>query len=149
VRQIHREEVDLALLAGDHRQRFTEVDLRVSRIVAQWHEHLALPLAVLVHIGPYDRDPALISMLSAQPLENPFRRVLLFRRPTLILLQNPLDDPDKRVELGSRRRPAPSITRRYRERQHLRHRPRVDPKAPCCFPLTDSLYVNRSSYLRV
>ena len=97
----------------------------------------------------YDRDPALISMLSAQPLENPFRRVLLFRRPTLILLQNPLDDPDKRVELGSRRRPAPSITRRYRERQHLRHRPRVDPKAPCCFPLTDSLYVNRSSYLRV
>ena len=77
VRQIHREEVDLALLACDHRQRFTEVDLRVSRIVAQRHEHLAQPLAVLVHVAPYDRDPTVISMLSAQPLENPFRRVLL------------------------------------------------------------------------
>ena len=77
MRQIHREEVDLALLTRDHRERFTEVDLRVSRIVAQWHEHLAQPLAVLVHVGPYDRDPAVIPMLIAQPLENPFRRVLL------------------------------------------------------------------------
>jgi hypothetical protein len=34
VRQIHREEVDLALLTCDYRERFAEVDLRVSRIVA-------------------------------------------------------------------------------------------------------------------
>ena len=137
------------ILACDHRQRFAKVDLRVSWIVVQWHEHLAQPLAVLVHVAPYDRHPTVVSMLSAQPLENPFRRVLLLGRLGLILLQDPVDDPDKRVQLRSLRRPAPSITRRHRERQHLRHRPWVDPKAPCCFPLTDSLYVNRSSYLRV
>jgi hypothetical protein len=34
VRQIHREEVDLALLTRDHRERFAEVDLCVSGIVA-------------------------------------------------------------------------------------------------------------------
>jgi hypothetical protein len=82
--QVHREEVDLALLACDHRERFAEVDLRVSRIVAQWHKHLAQPLAVLVHIGPYDRDPTVVPMLSAQPLENPFRCVLLLGRLGLI-----------------------------------------------------------------
>jgi hypothetical protein len=36
-----------------------------------------------------------------------------------------------------------------RERQHLRYRARVDPKAPHRFPLTDPLYVNRSPYLPV
>jgi hypothetical protein len=45
---LRRTEVDLALLAPDHRERFTEVDLRVSRIVAQWHEHLALMRKLLV-----------------------------------------------------------------------------------------------------
>jgi hypothetical protein len=39
--QVHREEVDLPFHSADHRQRFTEVDLCVSRIVAQRHEHLA------------------------------------------------------------------------------------------------------------
>ena len=130
MRQIHREEVDLALLTCDHRQRFTEIDLRVSRIVAQWHEHLAQPLALLVHVGPYDCDPASIPVLIAQPLEDPFRSMLLFGRLTLILLQDPVDHPDKRVQLGSRRRPAPSITWRHRERQHLRHCPRIDSESP-------------------
>jgi hypothetical protein len=113
VRQIHREEVDLALLAGDHRQRFTEVDLRVSRIVAQWHEHLALPLTMLVHVGSDDRDPAAVPVRIAQPLENPLRGMLLFRRPPLILLQDPFDDPNKRIQLRPRRRPAPPIPWRH------------------------------------
>ena len=34
VRQIHREEVDFAFLTCDYRERFAEVDLRVSRFVA-------------------------------------------------------------------------------------------------------------------
>ena len=80
VRQIHREEMDLALLTCDHRERFAEVDLRVSWIVAQRHEHLAQPLPPLVHIVLYDRDPASIPMLIAQPLEDPFRSMLLFGR---------------------------------------------------------------------
>jgi hypothetical protein len=37
--------VDLALLTPDHCERFAEVDLGVPRIVAQWHEYLAQPLA--------------------------------------------------------------------------------------------------------
>src|SRR5207253_376986 len=77
VRQIHREEVDLALLTRDHRERFAEVDLCVSGIVAQWHEHLAQPLAALVHVAPYDRDPAAVPVLIAEPLEDPLSGVVL------------------------------------------------------------------------
>ena len=40
--------------------------------------------AVLVHVAPYDRNPTVVPMLSAQPLENPFRRVLLLGRLGLI-----------------------------------------------------------------
>ena len=83
VRQVHREEVDLALDAADYRQRFTEVDLRVSGIVAQRHEHLALVLTPpLVHVVLDDREPAGIAVLIAQPLENPLRGMpLLGGRP--------------------------------------------------------------------
>ena len=149
IRQIHREEVDLALLTRDHRERFAEVDLCVSGVVAQWHEHLAQPLAALVHVAPYDRDPAAVPVLIAEPLEDPLSGVVLLGRVTLILLQDPVDDPEQWIQLGPRRRPAPPISWRHRERQHLRHRPRVDPKASRRFPLTDSLYINCSSYLCV
>src|ERR1700752_272437 len=149
VRQIHREEVDLALLTRDHRERFAEVDLCVSGIVAQWHEHLAQPLRALVHVAPYDRDPAAVPVLIAEPLEDPLSGVVLLGRVTLILLQDPVDDPEESIQLGPRRWPAPPISWRHRERQHLRHRPRVDPKASRRFPLTDPLYINCSSYLCV
>jgi hypothetical protein len=36
------------------------------------------PLALLVHVGPDDRDHAIISVLIAQPLEDSFRSMLLF-----------------------------------------------------------------------
>ena len=149
VRQIHREEVDLALLTRDHRERFAEVDLCVSGIVAQWHEHLAQPLAALVHVAPYDRDPAAVPVLIAEPLEDSLSGVVLLGRVTLILLQDPVDDPEESIQLGPRRWPAPPISWRHRERQHLRHRPRVDPEASRRFPLTDPLYINCSSYLCV
>jgi hypothetical protein len=45
--------------------------LRVPRVVSQRHEHLALPLAPLVHVVLYDRDPAAIFVLVSQPLEDP------------------------------------------------------------------------------
>jgi hypothetical protein len=62
-----------------------------------------------VHVGPYDHDPAVVPVLVAQPLEDPLRGVVLFRRLTLILLQDPVDDPDKRIQLGPRRQPAAPI----------------------------------------
>jgi hypothetical protein len=80
VRQVHREEVDLPLRAGDHRQRFAEVDLRMSRFVPQRHEHLARPLAPLVHVVLHNCAPAGVAVLVAQPLENPLRGMLLLGR---------------------------------------------------------------------
>jgi len=75
--------MDLALCPADHRQRFTEVGLRMPRIVAQRHEHLAQPQP-LVHVVLYDRDPAAVAVLVSQPLEDPLGGMLLFGRLSLI-----------------------------------------------------------------
>jgi hypothetical protein len=86
--------------------------IALVRIVAQRREYLAQPLALLVHVCPYDRDPAAIPVLIAQ-LEDPllFIGMLLFGRPPLILLQNPLDDPNKRIRrAGGRLRRYPGGT---------------------------------------
>jgi hypothetical protein len=106
-------------------------------------------LAALVHVVLYNGDPAAIAVLVPQPLEDPFRGVLLLGRLFLIFLQDPIDDPDERIQLRPRRRPAPPVSRRYRERQHLRHRPRVDPEAPRCLAPAQPLNINRSSHLPV
>jgi len=55
--------MDLSLLTCHHRECFAEVDLRVSRIVAQWHANLAQPLTSFVHIILYELDPASIPVL--------------------------------------------------------------------------------------
>src|SRR5271163_3558840 len=114
VRQVHRKEVDLLLHPADHRERFAEVDLRVTRLVSQRHEHLALPLAPLVHVVLYDRGPADIAVLVAQSLEDPLRGVLLLGRLTLIFLQDPINDPEERIQPRPRRRLTPPVSRRHR-----------------------------------
>jgi hypothetical protein len=149
VRQVHRKEVDLPFHPADHRHRFAEVDLRVPRIVSQRHEHLAHPLPPLVHVVLYDRDPASISMLVSQPLEDPFGGMLLLRRLTLIVFQDPINDPEERIQLRPRRRLTPPVSRRHRERQHLRHRPRVDPKPPRRLASAQPLNINRPSHLPI
>src|SRR4051812_20652208 len=73
----------------------------------------------------------------------------LLLRPTLILPQNGVDDPGKRVELRTRRRPAPPVPGRHRKRQHLRHRPRVDPITTRRFPPAHTLNLNRVTNLRI
>ena len=45
--------------------------------------------------------------------------------------------------------PAPPVSRRHRERQHLRHRSRVDPKPPRRFPPAQPLHIHRSPHLPV
>ena len=149
MRQIHREEVDLPLHSADHCQRFAEVNLCVSRFVAQRHEHLTHPLPPLVHVVLYNGDPAGVAVLVSQPLENPLRGMLLLGWLSLIFLQDPIDDPNERIQLRPRRRPAPPISRRHRERQHLRHRPWVDPESPRCLAPAQPLYINRSSHLPI
>jgi hypothetical protein len=58
---------------------------------------------------------------SSQPLEDPFRGMVLFSRLTLILLQDLVDDLNRPNQPGQRRRPAPPIPRRHRKM--LCHRP--------------------------
>jgi hypothetical protein len=48
-------------------------------------------------------------VLVAQPLEDPLRRMPLLGRHRAIVVQNLIDDPTERVELGPRRRSAPPI----------------------------------------
>src|SRR6266446_7078222 len=67
----------------------------------------------------------------------------LLLRPTLILRQDTIDDPGERVELWTRRRLAPPVTRRNRERQHLGYCPRVDSKLPRRFPAAQTLDLYR------
>src|SRR5208283_2824298 len=64
-------------------------------------------------------------------------------------LQDPVDDPDEWIQLRPRRWPAPPVSRRHRERQHLRHRPRVDPEPTCRLPPTHPLHIHRSPHLPV
>src|ERR1700680_731259 len=73
----------------------------------------------------------------------------LLPRPTLILQQDPLDDPGERVELRTRRRPASPVPGRYRKRQHLRNRPRIDAKTPRCFPPAHTFNLNRITNLSI
>ena len=143
VRQVHREEVDLPFHPADHRQRLAEVRLRVAGIMPQRHEHLTLPLTLRQHVILHDRQTAAIAVLVAQTLEDPLRRVPLLRRSALILFQDPIDDPDERIQLRTRRRTAAPVSRRHRERQHLRHRPRVDAKTTRRLATTDPLNPNR------
>src|ERR1019366_6820782 len=77
------------------------------------------------------------------------RTMLLLGRLTLIFLQDPINDPEERIQLRPRRRPAPPVSWRHRERQHLRHRPRVDPEPPRRFPPAQPLYIHRSPHLPV
>src|SRR5208282_2880918 len=60
--------------------------------------------------------------------------MLLLGWLTLIFLQDPINDPDERIQFRSCRWPAPPVSRRHRERQHLRDRPRVDAKPPRRLP---------------
>src|SRR5262249_34050503 len=97
----------------------------------------------------YDGDPASVAMLVAQPFEDPLRGVALFLRPSLIRGQDHVDDPGKLVQLRTRRRSAPPVPGRQRKRQHLRHRPRVDPKTPRRFPPAHPFDLNCTTYLSI
>src|SRR6266567_660229 len=143
MRQVDRKEVDLTLYPGDLRQRLTKVRLRMTRIVPQRYEDLELPLPARQHVVLNNGDPAGIAVLVAKPFEDPLRGMPLLPRPTLILRQDTVDDPGERVELRTRRRPAPPVPGRNRKRQHLGYFPRIDPKLPRCFPSAQTLDLYR------
>src|SRR5262252_2757061 len=144
--RVHRKEVDLALDPGDLRQRFAKIHLCMARIVPQWHEHLAMPQPLRPHVVFHDGDPAGIAVLVAKPFEDPLRGMPLLSRPSLILRQDRIDDPGKPVQLRSRWRPAPPVSGGHRKRQHLGHRPRVDPKTPRRLPLAHTFNLNGKTH---
>src|SRR5262249_9456750 len=96
-----------------------------------------------------DGDTARIAVLVAKPVEDPLRGMPLLSRPTFIRRQDPVDDPSIRIQLRTRRRSAPSVPGGHRKRQHLRYRPRVDPKAPRRFPPAHTFNLNRKTNLSV
>src|ERR1035437_3824374 len=93
--------------------------------------------------------PFLLNFPCGFSLEDPLRGMLLLGRLTLIVLQDTVDDPDERIQLRPRRRPVPPVSRRHRERQHFRHRPRVDPKPTRRLPSAHPLHIHRSPHLPV
>src|SRR4051794_22465213 len=107
--------MDLALHSGDFRQRLAEIHLCMTRIVPQRHEHLAMPQPPRQNIVFYDGDPAGIAVLVAKPLEDPLRGMPLLLRSRFIRRQSGIDDPGERVELRTRRRPAPPFSGRTRK----------------------------------
>ena len=66
-----------------------------------------------------DGDTAGEAMLIAQALMNPLRGVALLLDPRLILLEDLVDDRDKRIELRPCRLTLPPVTRRNRMLQDL------------------------------
>ena len=133
MRQIHRKEVDLALDPGDLRQRLAKIHLRMAGIVPQRHEYFAMPQTARQHVVLTMVIPR-VAVLVAKPFENPLRGVPLLSRPTFIRRQDPVDDPGKRIQLRTRRRPAPPVSGWDRKRQHLGYLPRVNAKLPRRFP---------------
>ena len=88
MRQVEREEMDLALDATNDADRLAEVGLGVPRRMHQRHEHLLRPLPPAGDVVLHDRDAAREAVLVPQPLEDPLRRVLLLLRPAFVLGQD-------------------------------------------------------------
>jgi hypothetical protein len=139
MRQVHRKEVDFALDAADHADRFAEVGLGMPWRMHERHEHLLRPLAPAGNVVLHNRDLARKPVLVAEPLENALARVPLLLRPILVGRQNRINNAGELVELRPERWLRAHVSRRHRELQHLRDRSRVDAKPICRTTLADPL----------
>ena len=70
----------------------------LARIVDQRYERLKLPLATLRHVTSHGVVAALI-ILDFQPLEDPHRRVTLFRRRLLVRREYLVDEANELTQL--------------------------------------------------
>lgn len=118
-------------------------------IVPQRYEHLALPLTLPQHVILHDGQAAAIAVLVTKPLEDPLRGVPLLRWATLIIFQDPIDDTNERVQLRPGRRVATPVPGRNQEGQHLRYRPRIQPKPPSRLATAQTLNPHRLADLPV
>ena len=134
---------------ADQRHRLAEIHLRMPRRMRQRHEHLAparhLPPHVILHHGV----AAAIAVFVAQPLEDPLGRVPLLARRLPVGLQDRLDHPEQRAQLGLPRRLATHIARRRRIPAHLGHRLPAQPKHPGRLAPAAAIHQHKSTNRRV
>ena len=99
VRQTQDEELDLAQCAAEAGQRLAEIDLGLAGAMGQRHEDLAAELLVLAH-GLLDGGVAALVTLLAQALEESLGAVALLGGQFLVGLEDRLDAPEPRADLG-------------------------------------------------
>src|SRR5450759_3104203 len=112
VRQIHAKIMEPDLLTRDIAIRLAKISLRVTRAMAQWHEHLAGAQHRLSPIFAHDRVSAGKSFFVPQPLENPMRRVALLFVHAPVVFQDLVDPRHIRTKLLRLWPLAPPIARR-------------------------------------
>jgi len=81
-------------------------------------------------------------MLITQPLEDPFRGVLLLIGNLLIRLKDLINDPRKPIKLQAPNWLATSVPRRYLKNQHLLNCAAGNPEYPSRFPTAHALNQN-------
>src|ERR1035441_2808208 len=146
LRQIDRQIVSLPLLSIDHRERFPEVRLGISRRVLKRHEHLLLAQLPQTHVVLHDGVPTAKPVLLSQSFVDSFRRVALLPGPLAILLKDRINHSHPRIQLRPLRRLLPPVARRNRILQHLPNGLTRQPILPGHLPLALPLHLNRSPY---
>ncbi len=100
VRQRHHEEGNLDLVAAEKDLRLAEVDLSLTRPVAQGDEDLRLTLPPSANGVLHDGQAAVVLMLQHKPVEDALGGMPLLLRGLLVRLQNLMDDRKKPLQLG-------------------------------------------------
>ena len=143
VGQVQYEAVGFTLHAANDHQGLAEVALGMSRRVGQRHEHLLGLAAMLSYIvldyGVLTVEPVLIP----EPLEDALGRVALLPGAREIVLQDPVDDAGKRLQLGAPGRSLSPVARRHGVGQHLAHGVPVQAKLSGNLPNTLTLHHHR------
>jgi hypothetical protein len=149
VREVESHEVRLLFHAGDLHQSFAEVGLRLARRVGQRDEHLLAADLRRAYVVLHNRVTASISMLGAQPLEDPFGRVPLLARSLLVVFEDRVDHALPWAQFRPPHRLLPLIARWHRVLQHLVHRLARQTELPRRRPLAYPLHQHRPPYFRV
>src|ERR1700722_17950186 len=112
--QIHTEIMQPDLPARDVAVSFAKIRLRVTRTMAQRHEHLVRSRRCFRYILPHDRIAARKSPFIPETFENPLRRGALLLEDPAIRLEDRVDPRRLRAQLLRCRSFTPPVARRNR-----------------------------------
>ena len=141
--QVDDETVGLLLHAADDHQGLAKVALRVSRRMGQRDEHLLGLTAMLSYIVLDRGVSAVEPVLVPQALKDALGGVALLPETPEVVLQDPVDDAGKGLQLGTPGRSLPPVARRDRIGQHLAHGVPVQPELSGDFPNALALHHHR------